>query len=130
MGNYIISNGDLHNTDELKHWKYIKKVKKNGKWRYYYDIKDALGYDERDAFYKTAAEYFRADDKANKLEKANETSNDAAQARIYADEKRDEAAKAREAFRRTPLGLMKMIEVKSTIAYRRGKAILSRLLGL
>ena len=23
--------------DELYHWKYIKKVKKNGKWRYYYD---------------------------------------------------------------------------------------------
>lgn len=35
--------------DELYHWKYIKKVKKNGKWRYYYDmdeLKDDLGYDE------------------------------------------------------------------------------------
>lgn len=27
--------------NELTHWKYIKKVKKNGKWRYYYD-KDSL----------------------------------------------------------------------------------------
>lgn len=25
-------------TDELYHWKYVKKIKQNGKWRYYYDI--------------------------------------------------------------------------------------------
>lgn len=24
-------------SDELRHWKYIKKIKKNGKWRYFYD---------------------------------------------------------------------------------------------
>lgn len=42
--------------DELKHWKYVKREKKNGKWVYYYDtkqlkndVKDALGYDEREA---------------------------------------------------------------------------------
>lgn len=33
-------------ADELYHWKYIKKLKKNGKWRYYYDMesfkKDAI----------------------------------------------------------------------------------------
>jgi hypothetical protein len=29
--------------DELYHWKYIKRKRVNGKWRYYYDIKDALG---------------------------------------------------------------------------------------
>ena len=28
-------------SNELTHWKYIKRVRKNGKWRYYYD-KDAL----------------------------------------------------------------------------------------
>lgn len=40
-------------NNELTHWKYIKKVKKNGKWRYYYDkesrikdMKNKLGYDE------------------------------------------------------------------------------------
>lgn len=27
------------NENELKHWKYITKEKKNGKWRYYYDHK-------------------------------------------------------------------------------------------
>lgn len=34
--------------NELMHYKYIKRERgKNGKWRYYYDVKDALGYDER-----------------------------------------------------------------------------------
>lgn len=40
----------------LTHYKYIKRVKKNGKWRYYYDkdglkndVKDVLGYDEKNA---------------------------------------------------------------------------------
>lgn len=23
--------------DDIQHWKYVKKVRKNGKWRYYYD---------------------------------------------------------------------------------------------
>ena len=26
--------------NELKHWKYIKKEKVNGKWRYYYNVGD------------------------------------------------------------------------------------------
>lgn len=37
-------------SDDLQHWKYIKKKKVNGKWRYYYDkeqFKDDLGFDER-----------------------------------------------------------------------------------
>lgn len=123
--NYIYTGTDLVSQNELKHWKYIKKKKVNGKWRYYYDIKDALGYDERDAFYKTAGEYIRADEEAKKLTKRNKTSNDAAQARIYADKKRDEAKKAREDFKKTPLGKLKIIEVKSTIFYRRAKAWIS-----
>lgn len=42
-------------ADELYHWKYIKKVKKNGKWIYYYteeQLRDALGYDERDDYHQ------------------------------------------------------------------------------
>lgn len=36
--------------NELTHWKYIKKKKlPNGKWRYYYDIEDAIGVDEHAA---------------------------------------------------------------------------------
>lgn len=62
MADYIITNGQLHSTDELMHWKYIKRERVNGKWRYYYDkasakadfenskLGDALGYDERKAF--------------------------------------------------------------------------------
>lgn len=39
MSNYIISpDGKLYHTDDdyLQHWKYIKREKVNGKWRYYY----------------------------------------------------------------------------------------------
>lgn len=39
MHNYIYSNGNLYNTNELKHWKYKNKKKVNGKWRY--DYKDS-----------------------------------------------------------------------------------------
>lgn len=38
MSNYIYSNGELYNVDELAHaFKYVKREKVNGKWRYYYD---------------------------------------------------------------------------------------------
>lgn len=39
--------------DELYHWKYIKRYKKNGKWRYVYDkkkLKEDLGYGARDNY--------------------------------------------------------------------------------
>lgn len=36
-------------SDDIQHWKYIKKVKKNGKWRYYYD-KESLMKDAKDKF--------------------------------------------------------------------------------
>lgn len=39
----------VRKNDDIQHWKYIKKVKKNGKWRYYYD-KDALAKDAKDKF--------------------------------------------------------------------------------
>lgn len=40
---------------DICHWKYIKKKKVNGKWKYYYDadqLKDDLGFDERNAVNK------------------------------------------------------------------------------
>lgn len=36
MNNYIYTGRELISENELKHWKYIKKKKVNGKWRYYY----------------------------------------------------------------------------------------------
>lgn len=38
-------------SGDICHWKYIKREKVNGKWRYYYDtdkLKDDLGFDERE----------------------------------------------------------------------------------
>lgn len=32
-------------SNELKHWKYIKKVRVNGKWRYFYDDSETQKYD-------------------------------------------------------------------------------------
>ncbi len=39
MNKYIIIHGQLREIpeDELMHWKYIKREKVNGKWKYYYD---------------------------------------------------------------------------------------------
>ena len=130
-------------SDELTHHKYIKKEKKNGKWRYYYEgkngkqrdlniiskVSDVIGEDEQDAFIETFREYDEAKEILKKKQKKNPTSNDAAQARIYADQKKDEAEEAREAYKKTLLGQMKMIEVKATIAYRRGKSWLSKIFG-
>ena len=73
--------------NELTHWKYIKREKRpNGKWRYYYDkkalkddIKDKLGYDEREALEKTSKIYDAESKKfASMQDKANEYNN-----RIY-----------------------------------------------
>ena len=40
MSQYVIVHGELVKLDEdsLMHWKYIKKERVNGKWRYYYDL--------------------------------------------------------------------------------------------
>lgn len=63
MNEELYSVVPVRESDGLMHWKYIKKVKKNGKWRYYYDVKDALGYDERAALGEATRQYNRA--KAN-----------------------------------------------------------------
>lgn len=36
MSKYYIYNGRLYSKDELEHFKYVSKEKKNGKWVYYY----------------------------------------------------------------------------------------------
>ena len=63
----------IHRTgseNELKHWKYVKRERVNGKWRYHYDVdqlKDDVGVDELKS-YKSAK---------NKYEIAQEKYNDA-----------------------------------------------------
>lgn len=44
MSKYVLYNGSFRelSDDELMHWKYSKREKKNGKWVYYYD-NDKLG---------------------------------------------------------------------------------------
>lgn len=50
---------DRSSEKDLQHWKYVKRERVNGKWRYYYDesskkkglkeiVKDKLGYDEKE----------------------------------------------------------------------------------
>lgn len=58
---YGIQKSDYQTS--LSHYKYIKRVKVNGKWRYYYDtkslkrnVKDKLGFDERDAYRRAKRE--------------------------------------------------------------------------
>lgn len=54
---------------ELMHWKYIKKTKRpNGKWRYYYDVKDALGYDERERMNAATKEMLKAEGDARNFQ--------------------------------------------------------------
>lgn len=49
MVQVVVRRTDDH-LEHKKNFKYIKKKKVNGKWRYYYDIKDALGFDEADEY--------------------------------------------------------------------------------
>ncbi len=55
-----LTSADKCSERDLQHWKYIKREKVNGKWRYYYNedsskkkglkevVKDKLGYDEKE----------------------------------------------------------------------------------
>lgn len=46
--------GSMSDDDCLQHWKYVKKYKKNGKWRYVYD---KLGLKEREVYKKSKQKY-------------------------------------------------------------------------
>lgn len=50
MSQYTIINGELRKIDDdtLMHWKYVKRERKNGKWRYYYDLGRKVGSNERE----------------------------------------------------------------------------------
>lgn len=130
--------------DELQHHKYVKRVKgSNGKYRYYYDVKDALGVDERKARDNAVAEQRKAVATEQKMAKelstidsfaktygvdrkvAREAAvtdyNDAKVARTSADVK---ASKAIEAYSKTPLGKLE----RATEAIDNGARSLKNLL--
>lgn len=120
----------IHKKDsnELTHWKYIKREKgSNGKWKYYYDkeslqkdvsntamkidetknkieynIKDKLGYDERDARDKAIADNQKALDNLNKTKGTDEYDNAVQQL----NEASDKALKAIAKYSKTPIGMM------------------------
>lgn len=77
---YGIQKSDYQSS--LSHFKYIKRVKKNGKWRYYYDkkslkrdIKDKLGFDERDAYRRAKRETLAEKEKYDKAMDYVDTQN-------------------------------------------------------
>lgn len=123
-------------SDDIQHWKYIKKVKKDGKWRYYYDkeqLKDDLGVDELKVYndakgkYEIAADY-RSDTKHKVDEferqsrnysykeydykKAHELYRDAIYWKERVEERGREYMSARSALKRTPIGKLVMAKEK------------------
>lgn len=118
-------------TTKKTKFKYIKKVKVNGKWRYYYDLKDALGFDEQ-ADYKSAKKSNKKakvelEDRIIKRDMAYDTkklygkrltTKDRAELTKYSDavnkqiKNKSETAKkytkAKKDFKKTPLGFFKI----------------------
>lgn len=132
-------------NDDLTHWKYIKKYKKNGKMRYVYNVgstgstingqkesglreysklQDMLGYDERDAAGIADIKYKRANDKAvsyNHGQSKNPNYDQKTSDRYFkaARDTGKRASKAYERYKKTPLG--KLDQMSSTINAGRAK---------
>lgn len=129
----------VRRTDnDLQHFKYIKKKKVNGKWRYYYDIgpgygivdgqkmssvkgyskfQDLMGQDEKDRYDRAVNRVARAE--RNYIEKRNISKHDnniSYQTYVNAG---ISYTKARKAYMKTPLGKLKSI--KNTIDNGRNK---------
>lgn len=127
MSRYTIIHGELCRIDDntLMHWKYIKKERVNGKWRYYYDLgrktdsndhlvksysgfEDWLGLDERDRVEQQKKLYNQDMANYNKFQKEFEPGVDDPS---FGDEILNKAAargkevvEAQANFMKTPLG--------------------------
>lgn len=66
MSNYILIHGQFHEIpdDALMHWKYIKREKVNGKWKYFYDI----GQNEKKKYEQAKKNYYG---KVNQIKSVN-----------------------------------------------------------
>ena len=119
MPNYVIRDGELY------HWRYVKRERVNGKWRYYYDeaqMKKDLGVD---AMNRAKSQYNQAADRTAIVErKKNSSMPEGAEKRLQVaiaqkqlDKSVDEYRKLQAEFHKTPLGkLDKLVESgKSTV---------------
>lgn len=84
----------IDKNGELRHWKYIKKKKVNGKWRYYYDrdkrnedLRRKLGYDARSSAAVDVQEYEWSKKNAEAYEKIK---TDPTRVKWYDQKKADE----------------------------------------
>lgn len=136
---YAIRTGD-NNQNSLKHWKYVKREKVNGKWRYYYDtkqlktdVKDALGYDEKARLLRAEglhADAKRKDDQAHDRyvetlmttdrhgKAANEALNDWFTKRDIRNKTFDDYLAVNSEYRKTPLYKVERLKEKIEDAKR------------
>lgn len=123
-------------NDEIRHWKYIKKYKKNGKWRYVYNVgstgnkidgekqspyreysklQDMLGYDERDSAAIADINYRRKSENAtsyNHSQSKNPFYKQSESNKLYkqADIAQKKASKAIKRYYKTPLGKLDKLD--------------------
>jgi hypothetical protein len=133
MHRYNIAYIDL-DEDEIMHWKYIKKEKVGGKWRYYYDVgyagyidgntgkrpsnvvgfsktEDLLGKDEQMRANRATAVYEAANKASTNREYSSNSERQAEMNRVA--ELGQKAIEANKAYMKTPLG--KLEQAKTTI---------------
>ena len=124
-------------NNELMHFKYIKKIKKNGKWKYYYDheqLKEDLGVNALQRYQVTKlmdtaakADYKRAASKQEENTIENNKTFQATDDYLHAMRNRRRAGemftKAKKDFAKTPIGkvynLSKKVSKKVTSFFKK-----------
>ena len=107
-------------ADELMHFKYVKREKVHGKWRYYYtnpktgETKDVLGYGKRDALLRAKRNYKYAEGQASVINKQQngETRDEVNEANAKKYKAMREVRLAYEAYKKTPLGKVYQAKMK------------------
>lgn len=107
MGYYAVTR--TNSDDELKHWKYIKKKKINGKWRYYYDKSELDKYDK--GYVKTASKNDSRNQDHITVKRYRKTND------LFSS-KTTEKSKPKT---QKKYSIIKKKETKTTITYKQGK---------